>query len=124
MQEDKVFSAYYVATVIDYTLDLAKAKMALIENHVPHIFRIANDNGFSFWTKVMGMRPNGTVTCTMAIQHPPSNSEITTMLDINTLISIDIQMFTELSSLISILQPTHHIIHTCCVPPQPKETFV
>ena len=124
MREDKVFSAYYVATVIDYTLDLAKAKMALIENHVPHIFRIANDNGFSFQTEVMGMRPNGTVTFTMAIKHPPSNSEITTMLDINTLISIDIQMFTKLSSLISILQPTHRIIHTCCVPPQPKETFV
>ena len=103
MQEDKVFSAYYVATLIDYTSDLAKAKMALIENHVPHIFHIANDNGFSFWTKVMGMRPNGTVTCTMAIKHPASNSDITTMLDINTLISIDIKMFTKLSSLIYIL---------------------
>ena len=99
MWEDKVFSAYYVATVLDYTFDLAKVKMALIENHVPHIFCIANDNGFSFQTEVMGMRPNGTVTCTMAIKHPPSNSEITTMLDINTLISIDIQMFTELTTL-------------------------
>ena len=103
MWEDRVFSAYYVATVIDYTSDLAKAKMALIENHVPHIFHIANDNGFSFRTKVMGMRANGTVTCTMAIKHPPSNSEMITMMDINTLISIDVQMFTELSSMISIL---------------------
>ena len=103
MREDRDFPAYYVSTVIDYTSDLAKVKMALIENHVPHIFCIANDNGFSFQTKVMGMRANGTVTCTMAIKHPPSNSEITTMFDINTLISIDIQMFTELSSLISIL---------------------
>ena len=51
----------------------------------------------------MGMRANGTVPCTMAIKHPPSNSEMTTMIDINTLLSIDIQMFTELSSMISIL---------------------
>ena len=124
MREDRVFSAYYVATVIDHTSDLAKAKMAFIENHEPHIFRIANDNGFSFRTKVMGMRANGTVTCTMAIKHPPSNSEMITMMDINTLISIDVQMFTELSSLISILQPTHRVIHHCGVPPQPQETLV
>ena len=77
--------------------------MALIENHVPHIFHIANDNGFSFRTKVMGMRANGTVPCTIAIKHPPSNSEMTTMIDINTLLSIDIQMFTKLSSMISML---------------------
>ena len=95
MWEDRVFSACYVATVIDYTSDLAKAKMALIENHVPHIFCIANNNGFSFRTKVMGMRANGTVPCTMATKHPPSNSEMITMIDINTLISIDVQMFTQ-----------------------------
>ena len=77
--------------------------MALIENHVPHIFHIANDNGFSFRTKVMGMRANGTVTCTMAIKHQPSKSEMITMIDINTLISIDVQMFTKLISLISML---------------------
>ena len=124
MQEDKVFSAYYVSNVIDFSSDLARAKMALIENHVPHIFCIANDNGFSFRTDVMGMRSNGLVTCTMAIKHPSSNSEMNTMVDINTLINIDVQLFTELSSMISMLQPAHHVIHTCCVPPQPKETFV
>ena len=124
MQEDRVFSAYYVSNVIDFSSDLAKAKMALIENHVPHIFRIANDNGFSFRTDVMGMRSNGLVFCTMAIKHPPSNSEINTMVDINTLINIDVQLFTELSSMISMLQPTHRVIHNCCVPPRPEETFV
>ena len=103
MWEDRVFSAYYVSNVIDFSSDLAKAKMALIENHVPHIFCIANDNGFSFRTDVMGMRSNGLVVCTMAIKHQPSKSEMITVIDINTLIIIDVQMFTELSSMISIL---------------------
>ena len=124
MQEDRVFSAYYVSNVIDFSSDLAKAKMALIENHVPHIFHIANDNGFSFRTDVMGMRSNGLVTCTMAIKHHPSKGELNTMLDINTLINIDVQMITELCTMISMLRPTHQVIHTCCVPPQPMETFV
>ena len=124
MREDKVFSAYYVSDVIDFSSDLAKAKMTLIENHLPHIFHIANHNGFSFRTDVMGMRSNGLVTCTMAIKHSPSHSEMNTMLDINTLLNIDVQLFTKLSSMISMLRPTHRVIHTCCVPPQPMETFV
>ena len=77
--------------------------MALIENPVPHIFCIANDNGFSFRTEVVGMRANGTVPCTMAIKHLPSNSEMITVIDINTLMSIDVWVFTKLSLMISIL---------------------
>ena len=123
MHKDKVFSAYYISSALDYTSELAIATMALIETRVPHIFCIATDNGFSFWTEVMGIRPNGLAVCTMAIKHPPSNSEMNTMMDINPLLDIEVQLFTKLSSMISMLWPTHRIIHNCCVPYRSKETL-
>ena len=124
MREDKVFSAYYISSAVDYTSELAIATMALIETCVPHIFHITTDNGFSFRTEIMGIRPNGLAICTMAIKHPPSNSEMNTMMDINPLLDIEVQLFTELSSMISMLQPTHCVIHNCCVSYRSKETFV
>ena len=124
MRVDKVFSAYYVSSTVDYTSDLAIATMALIETRVPHIFRIATDNGFSFRTEVMGIRPNGIAICTMSIKHPPSNSTINTMMDINPLLDIATQLHSELCSLISMLRPTHHIIHNCCIPCQSDDSFL
>ena len=124
MCTDKVFSAYYVSSTLNYTSELAIATMALIETHVPHIFHITTDNGFSFRTDVMGIRPNGLAVCTMTIKHPPSNSEMHTMMDINPLLDIELQLFRELSSMISMLRPTHDIIHTCCAAYQSNETFV
>ena len=74
--------------------------------------------------KIMGIRPNGLAICTMAIKHPPSNSEMNTMMDINPLLDIEVQLFTKLSSVISMLRPTYCVIHNCYVSYRSKEIFV
>ena len=99
----------------DTTSTLAVDLVTEIHNLLTHSFRVANDNGFQFYGYPIGRwHTDGNIRVVMCLLYPPTCSILEEHLDVTPTRYLDIQLVTNLMTMMEKSCPECLLRNRCC----------